>query len=105
MPYDLIKRLPPPFLDAIYDTFRVFLRHRRVFDSLKHSTTVLLHKGGPATDLDNFRPIALGESTYKFFTAILTDLMSSFAEDNGVLSESQEGFRKHRSCERRGISR
>ena len=53
------------------------------------------------TDPANYRPIALDLILYKLWTNIITSVMASYAEKVGILSASQEGFRRNRNCSRR----
>ena len=52
-----------------------------------------LHKGGALTDPENFRGISLINSISKIYTGILTRVQK-WAEENGVVDESQAGFRR-----------
>ena len=64
------------------------------------SNTVLLYKEGDGLNTTNWRPIALANTLYKLYTSMLTVIGSTFAEACGILSDSQEGFRAHRSTAR-----
>ena len=47
--------------------------------------------------LKNWRPIALALTVYKLWTSVVSGVMSTYAEERGVLHASQEGFRKHKN--------
>ena len=66
----------------------------------KESETLLLYKKGDPLLLSNYRPIALANAVYKIWTGLLTMAMSRYAEHYHILSEGQEGFRKHRNTMR-----
>ena len=53
-----------------------------------------LHKSGLQTNPENYRGISLINSISKIFTGILTSRLQNWAEENGVVDESQAGFRK-----------
>ena len=53
-----------------------------------------LHKSGLQTNPENYRGISLINSISKIFTGILTLRLQNWAEENGVVDESQAGFRK-----------
>ena len=50
-----------------------------------------------ATDPLNYSPISLIETICKIFEKIITNRFSYFLEHHNLLTESQFGFRKHRS--------
>jgi len=58
---------------------------------------VPIHKKGPTDNPDNFRGISLLSTLGKVFTAVLNNRLSVWTEDNGIIDESQAGFRKGRS--------
>ena len=51
-------------------------------------------------DIKNYWPIALGDTLIKFYTGLLTDCMTDWAENFDVLSSSQEGFRRAKGTAR-----
>ncbi|MCG8044707.1 MAG: endonuclease/exonuclease/phosphatase family protein [Candidatus Thiodiazotropha taylori] len=53
-----------------------------------------LHKSGALTNPENFRGISLINSISKIYTGILTTRVQKWAEDKGVVDESQAGFRR-----------
>ena len=57
---------------------------------------VPLHKGGDAKDIGNYRGITLGSHVAKLFCLILKERLSKVVEGQGILGESQGGFRKKR---------
>ena len=67
---------------------------------MKQSTRVLLHKEGDPTSLSNYRPICLINTLGKLYTALLADCMQDFCDQFGILSASQEGFRRGKSTAR-----
>ena len=53
-----------------------------------------IHKKGDKSNPSNYRSITLLNVTGKIFTSILRDRISDWAEANGILNESQFGFRE-----------
>ena len=47
---------------------------------------------------DNYRPVSLTSLICKVFETIIRDSMMHYLEDNGLIRDSQHGFRKGRSC-------
>ena len=52
---------------------------------------------GDSTNPDNYRPISILSCLGKLFTALLSERLSTFIEENAILKENQAGFRKHYS--------
>lgn len=57
----------------------------------------ILKKGDPTVPA-NYRGIAIGNSMYKLYASILGTRLEKFVEDNNLLPDSQNGFRKLRSA-------
>jgi hypothetical protein len=75
-------------------------KKRQIPASWKTSITILLYKKGNPISLPNHRPIALANTIYKFFTSILTTILSAYGETHQILHNSQEGFRAERCTTR-----
>ncbi len=84
----------------LFSFFELCWAAGRTPDSWKHSSTILFHKKGEVADPANYRPIALHLTMYKLWTSIVTQVLQDDAEEAGMISSAQEGFRKHRNCER-----
>ena len=54
---------------------------------------ILKNKGDPLFP-ENYRPITVSSCTGKRFTSILNNRLTSFLDENEMLSETQTGFRK-----------
>ena len=89
---ETLRCLPSDAISLITRLFRCFWDSHTVPMSLKKSLT---QKGDPHL-VSNYRPIALANALAKAFTATITEKLSPFAEEHGVLSASQQGFRPMR---------
>jgi hypothetical protein len=96
-PNELIKALPPSFHRALHSLFILFWLTGHAPTTWKTSETTLLHKRGDPLLFDSKRPIGLGRSVYKLYTRFVTDCLSTFADQYGIFSETQEGCLPRRS--------
>src|SRR5207245_10785027 len=65
----------------------------------KQTYVVPIHKKGPPSVVDNYRPITLANSCSKIFESVLKDKLLLFLNANKLLSPSQHGFlQKHSTC-------
>ena len=80
---------------GILNTCRV---NGKIPPAWKTSFTILIHKGDDPQVLDNWRPIALQNTLYKVYTAIIARRISGWAVDMGIMSPSQKGFLPLEGC-------
>ena len=66
---------------------------------LKEGCITPIYKGGPKTELNNYRPVCSLLPFSKIFERILYDCMINYIDKDNILSEKQFGFRKGRSTE------
>jgi hypothetical protein len=64
----------------------------------KIAQTILIHKKGDASDISNFRPIALMSCIYKLFASIIANRLVSFSINNDLLSSAQKSARPSEGC-------
>ena len=64
----------------------------------KTQTTIPIHKKGPKTNIENWRPISITPNPIKIFEIILKPKLTNYLEMNKLLTENQHGFRQKRSC-------
>ncbi|MCP4491665.1 MAG: hypothetical protein GY820_30820, partial [Gammaproteobacteria bacterium] len=67
--------------------------------ALKVARVVPVHKGGPKTDVANYRPISLLSCFSKVYEKLMHTRILDILDSNGSLFESQYGFSPGRSCE------
>ena len=100
VPNEVLKYLSDEMLDCLHLWIQVIFKTAQTPACMKQSTTVLLHKKGDPTSLSNYRPICLINTLGKLYTALLADCMQDFCDQFGILSASQEGFRRGKSTAR-----
>lgn len=66
-------------------------------DVFKVSKIVPIHKKGDTSVADNYRPVAIVPVLSKVFEIIIKEKLTYYLESKQLLSNSQYGFRKHRS--------
>ena len=64
----------------------------------KTANTILIHKGDDPLVLDNWRPIALQNTLYKVYAAVVAGRILAWAMDEGIMSPSQKGFLPMEGC-------
>ena len=97
IPNEILKLMPPSFMEALHLFFVLMWLTASTPTAWKHSITKLFHKRHDRMLLQNYRPIGLNNTLYKMWTRFLTNILSDFAENYGLLSTCQEGFRPQRN--------
>ncbi|XP_070166141.1 uncharacterized protein [Polyergus mexicanus] len=78
--------------------FNACYRLEAVPASWKTSNTVLVYKKGDRDMLENWRPLALGDTAPKLFAALVADRLTDWAVTNNKLSPAQKGFLRDEGC-------
>jgi hypothetical protein len=105
VPNEIIKAIPIAYHKQVFRMFGHMWRTGNTPKHWKHSYVKLLYKQkGDKALLANWRPICLSMTIMKLWTSCITKVLSDFAEEHGILHNSQEGFRRTRST-RRQIAR
>ncbi|KAF2349067.1 hypothetical protein FHG87_020177 [Trinorchestia longiramus] len=101
IPYEFYKHSGESIIEMLRCLFDEIWRSERVPDEWNKCNIVLLHKGGHKImkELKNYRPIALADTVSKIFCEILDERMKHVVEEQGVMGEEQNGFRKDRRGE------
>ena len=81
----------PDFLPYMFNSV---LQSGKFPEAWSTALVVLIHKKGSKSDLSNYRGISLLSSLAKLFCSILNDRISTWAEENHILSDTQLGFRR-----------
>ena len=66
--------------------------------SWKESKTALIFKAGDTNDLNNWRPLCLGNTIAKLYSAIIADRITRWANKNNLISNAQKGFLDFEGC-------
>lgn len=85
--------IPITFISNLSFKSGIFPNH------LKHSVVILLHKNGDKSHVHNYRPVSLLNSVSKIIEKIVKNRLSTYLEDNNILSNRQYGFRPGLSTE------
>ena len=96
---ELLKHLPPSMHQAIHKLLVLMWLTGTTPDSWKESNTILLHKKNNELLLENYKPIALANTMYKW-TSLIQESLGRYAEYYDISSTSKEGFRHGRGTMR-----
>ncbi|GFT56606.1 retrovirus-related Pol polyprotein from type-2 retrotransposable element R2DM [Nephila pilipes] len=66
--------------------------------SWKNAKVVLIPISGDPSDINNWRPVSLLNTTGKVFSSVLAARLSSWSDINNRLSSFQKGFRENDGC-------
>ncbi|KAF2895583.1 hypothetical protein ILUMI_10593 [Ignelater luminosus] len=85
-------RLSDPDCRILTIILNICLKYRKIPDTWKSSTTILIPKKGDLTNLNNWRPISLNNTIYKLYAGCLQTRLSAWLAGNQVLHPNQKGF-------------
>ena len=63
-----------------------------------HSIFVLLHKKGPSTDINNYRPLAMLSTYWKLIFNIANKRLTHYCNEFNIIIPQQHGFRRKHEC-------
>ena len=95
IPMEVFKELDSNSLMHITDLLNKWWRDEQIDSTCLRATICLIYKKGSTASLDNYRPIALLNSMYKIFAAIIQKRLAAQLDPH--LQKTQFGFRKDRS--------
>ena len=72
--------------------------HGKIPQWYKTQIIIPLHKKGPKSKSNNYRPISLTSHVVKIFERILRKKLVNYFEENSFFKSNQHGFRQMRSC-------
>ena len=100
IPPSFIKNFGPRTLEKLLEIFNISLNNGACPQVWRNAIIIpLLKANKPASNLESFRPISLTSCIVKVMERILGERLYYHAEQQGMLSSIQAGFRKKRSCE------
>ena len=97
----LLKECADEVANTLVLLFTTSLQQGKIPNEWKHATISPLFKGGNKnrSKAENYRPISLTSVCCKIMEHIVHSHIMNHFDYNNVLSSTQHGFRKHRSCE------
>jgi Reverse transcriptase (RNA-dependent DNA polymerase) len=78
--------------------FRRSLNENEIPTDWKRATVTPIYKSGTRTDPGNYRPVSLTSVPCKLLESIIEEEITVHLSSNKLISESQHGFMKGRSC-------
>jgi len=82
----------------VYMIFKKSLQEGVLPVDWKAANVSPIHKSGSKTSPSNYRPISLTSHVCKVMESLFRDEIVQHLEFNGLINDSQHGFRKGRSC-------
>ena len=98
IPNEIWKILGRKEVQTLAITLEECRRSNKFPEGWKRTELSWIYKKGDATEIANYRPIALTDTIYKIFMRIMTERLEGVIEREGIISDEQQGFRKDRSC-------
>ena len=100
----MLRKSPVAVLKALTMIFNASITAGYFPSAWKHSHVTPVYKKGDVNDPNNYRPISLLPIISKVFERLINEQLRDFLESNGIINDSQHGFRRKRSCESALIS-
>ena len=95
---EYIKVTKSKMLPIYVGLFNLILNTGTIPEIWSHGKIMPIYKNsGNSTDPNNYRPISILSCLGKLFTALLSERLNTFMEEDEILKENQAGFRKHYS--------
>ena len=95
----LLRMASPIIAESLTFIFNLIIKTGSFPDKWKEAKVKLLHKGGPANDPYNFRPISILPVLSKLFEKHVHEPLMNYLEKYKLLYDTQSGFRLNHSCE------
>lgn len=99
IPTTLIKQGGTDIPLLLLNLFNLSMQSSHVPSHWKHAIVIPHHKKGPKDKLANYRPISHTSILLKIMEKIVKDQTSDFLLSRNLISKSQHGFIKRRSCQ------
>ena len=91
----MLKYSPTSFLKILLECINYFFDNGISHDSWKNFLITLI----PKNSNSKFRPISLESCTLKFTERLINSRLNYFFEQNKLIPDTQNGFRKVKSCQ------
>ena len=97
----ILKECSDEIADALLLVFTASLKQGKIPDDWRRATITPLYKGGNKnrSKAENYRPVSLTSTTCKIMEHIIYSHIMQHFDKEHILSNTQHGFRKYRSCE------
>ena len=100
IPIMLIKKLGPNSKQTLREAASKAIMDGEAPPGWKLSRMSMIYKGkGDKADINNYRPITVTSVVYRLVMQIVKERLQTWVENEGVLGELQNGFRKRRRLE------
>ena len=97
IPYELLKQ--KDVIELMYEFFNACLRTQLIPDTWRTTIIKPIPKEDPLSiDPQKYRGLALQCCIYKIFSGVLNNRITVHMDENKLLADEQNGFRKDRSC-------
>ena len=94
---NFIKQTIESFINPLFHILNLSLKNGTVPLQFKIAKVIPIHKTGDKSVMDNYRPISLLSTFSKIMEKIVASRLTSFLEENNILSKWQFGFRSAHS--------
>ncbi len=94
IPPEFIKAISPAMMEVVHIWVNCCWKEKAMPDENNLARSILLHKKGPSTLLQNYRTLAVGCNICKLYMRILYNRIECATENINLLGDSQAGFRK-----------
>ena len=94
----LLKSAAEELVKPLTIIFRESMRTSEIPEDWRKAKVTPIYKKGPKGDPGNYRPVSLTSIPCRMLESIIKDKLMGYLANNNLLSESQHGFLKGRSC-------
>ena len=104
IPARILREAANNLAPAMTILFQASIDQGTLPDDWKTANVAPIFKKGDRCKAANYRPVSLTCISCKLMEHMISSSMMRHLDDNGILTDTQHGFRKHRSCESQLIS-
>jgi len=99
LPSRVLKLLSNQLAPMLTDIFNLSLKEAVLPEDWKNANVTPIFKKGEKADPKNYRPVSLTSICCKVFEHVIHSQVMQHLDQHHILSDSQHGFRKNRSCD------
>ena len=104
IPARILREATNNLAPAMTILFQASIDQGTLPDDWKTANVAPIFKKGDRCKAANYHPVSLTCISCKLMEHVISSSMMRHLDDNGILTDTQHGFRKHRSCESQLIS-